>query len=313
MHNISNPIFKELLKLKLVKKKNITKISTIVRDHKDKKIKVFKDRKSQIIFLEKSLITQDHYAVFKNKENEKMYSGIDEIKVNRKIFKTKSLDGKKGLIGESDKRRFLMFKKYLLKKEVLDFGCSWGNFLNLIKNYSKNCSGLELRKACRNFIEKNYEHIDIKDNLIKFNKNFDVITLFHVLEHIPNQVQTLKEIRKKIKRKGKIIIEVPSALDYLIFLDLPEFKKFIFWSEHLILHTEESLKKILKASGFKNIRVHYFQQYGYANHLGWLLLKKPGGHEYFKKYVDKKFDQNYRNYLIRRKQTDTLIAIAEKK
>ena len=151
----------------------------------------------------------------------------------------------------------------------------------------------------------------MKDNLSKFNKNFDVITLFHVLEHIPKQVEILKEIRKKIKKNGKIIIEVPSALDYLIFIDLPAFKKFTFWSEHLILHTEKSLKKVLKASGFKKIRVNYLQIYGYANHLGWLLTKKPGGHEYFKEYVDKKFDLDYRNYLIRRKQTDTLIAIAE--
>lgn len=312
MNNITNPIFNELLKLKLVKKKNIIKISTVVRDHVDKKIKVLKDKKSQIIFLQKSFITSKSYKIFKSKKHKKMYSAINQIQVNKKIFKTKSLDGKKGSIGDSDRRRLLMFKKYLLNKEVLDFGCNWGTFLNLIKKYPKNCSGLELRKACVNYIKKNHKHIDIKDDLSKFNKSFDLVTLFHVLEHIPNQVQTLKEIKKKIKRKGKIIIEVPSAVDYLISHDLPEFKKFTFWSEHLILHTEESLKKILKAAGFKKIKVRYYQQYGFANHLGWFIKKKPGGHEIFKKYVDKKIDLDYRNYLKRCKQTDTLIAIAEK-
>jgi len=307
MHKITNPIFQELLKLKLINKKNIVKISDSTRD---KKIKVFKDLKSQIIFLEKSVVISNYYSIFGN-QTKKLYSSPHEMDVRGKILKTKHFSGSRGLIGVNDKRRYSMFKKHLLKKEVLDYGCCWGGFLSLLKNYSKSCSGVELRKACVQYIKKNYKSIDAKDNLTKFDKNFDVITLFHVLEHIPKQVETLKEIRKKIKKNGKIIIEVPSALDYLIFIDLPEFKKFTFWSEHLILHTEKSLKKVLKASGFKKIRVHYFQTYGYANHLGWLLTKKPGGHEYFKDYVDKKFDLNYRDFLIRRKQTDTLIAIAE--
>ena len=307
MVNITNPIFKEFLKLKLINKKNIVKIADSTRD---KKIKVFKDLKSQIIFLEKSVVTLNYYSAFGN-QTKKLYSSPYEMDVRGKILKTKHFAGSRGLIGVNDKRRYSMFKKHLLKKEILDYGCCWGGFLSLLKNYSKSCSGVELRKACVQYIKKSYKSIDIKDNLTKFDKNFDVITLFHVLEHIPKQVETLKEIRKKIKKNGKIIIEVPSALDYLIFIDLPAFKKFTFWSEHLILHTEKSLKKVLKASGFKKIRVNYLQIYGYANHLGWLLTKRPGGHEYFKEYVDKKFDLDYRNYLIRRKQTDTLIAIAE--
>ena len=307
MHKITNPIFQELLKLKLINKKNIVKISDSTRD---KKIKVFKDLKSQIIFLEKSVVTHNYYSAFGN-QTKKLYSSPYEMDVRGKILKTKHFAGSRGLIGVNDKRRYSMFKKHLLKKEILDYGCCWGGFLSLLKNYSKSCSGVELRKACAQYIKKSYKSIDVKDNLTKFDKKFDVITLFHVLEHIPKQVETLKEIRKKIKKNGKIIIEVPSALDYLIFIDLPAFKKFTFWSEHLILHTEKSLKKVLKASGFKKIRVNYLQIYGYANHLGWLLTKRPGGHEYFKEYVDKKFDLDYRNYLIRRKQTDTLIAIAE--
>ena len=65
-------------------------------------------------------------------------------------------------------------------------------------------------------------------------------------------------------------------------------------------------------SGFKKINIHFFQRYGYTNHLGWLLKNKPGGHEYFKQYEDKKIDKIYKNYLIERKQADTLIAIATK-
>ena len=245
MLNITNPIFKEFLKLKLISKKNIIKISDTTRD---KKIKVFKDLKSQIIFLEKCLVNTSYYSVF-TKQTKKLYSSHNKMIVRGKILKTKHFAGARGLLGVNDKRRYSMFKKHLLKKEVLDYGCCWGGFLSLLKNYSKSCSGVELRKACIKYIKKNYKSIDVKDNLSKFNKNFDVITLFHVLEHLPKQVKMLKEIRKKIKKNGKIIIEVPSALNYLIFIDLPAFKKFTFWSEHLILHTDTIFKK-----GFKSLR-----------------------------------------------------------
>jgi hypothetical protein len=41
------------------------------------------------------------------------------------------------------------------------------------------------------------------------------------------------------------------------------------------------------------------------------LTRKPGGHEYFKKYSDKKTEDSYAQSLIKKKQTDTLIAIGE--
>ena len=40
--------------------------------------------------------------------------------------------------------------------------------------------------------------------------------MFHVLEHIPYQIETLKVLKSKLKNKGKIIIEVPHAEDFLI-------------------------------------------------------------------------------------------------
>ncbi len=213
---------------------------------------------------------------------------------------------------DDNERRYLSLKKYFYKKSVLDFGCGWGGFLSLLKNYSDKCSGLEIRKNCINYIKKKNKFIDIQSNINQFKQNFDVITLFHVLEHMPNQVDSLKLLKKRIKKGGKIIIEVPSAQDYLISLNkLPEFKKFIFWSEHLVLHTEKSLKKVLSVSGFKKIKISHFQRYGYANHMGWLLNKKPGGHEYFGKDIDKRLDNFYKRHLIKTKQADTLIAIAK--
>ena len=136
--------------------------------------------------------------------------------------------------------------------------------------------------------------------------------MFHVLEHIPYQVKTLKILKSKLKKGGKIIIEVPHAEDFLLLQDeLKEFKNFSFWSEHLVLHTYQSLKKILQVAGFKKINVRFYQRYNFSNHLGWFINRKPNGHFLYDKLVSKSLNKLYSENLIKLKQTDTLIAIAE--
>ena len=137
--------------------------------------------------------------------------------------------------------------------------------------------------------------------------------MFHVLEHLPNPIQILKNLKNRLERKGRIIIEVPSSHDFLFkFENLKNFRKFTFWSEHLILHTETSLNKFLKIAGFKNIKISHFQRYNLANHVGWFLSGKPGGHERHENLFSGEINENYKKFLEKNKTTDTLIAIASK-
>lgn len=294
---ITNPIYNELKKLNLINNKNLILLSNRTRD---KKIKVYQDKKTKVIFLEKNISSIDYYKKIKYGDNCK--KKITQIKVLKKTIKYPML--------EDDLRRFDQFKKLLTKKNILDFGCAWGNFLSLSKN-ATTLSGVELRKECLKYIKSKLKKIIIKSSLDEHKKKFDVVTMFHVLEHLPNQVNVLKNIRKKISKNGKIIIEVPHAEDFLLsFSELKSFKNFTFWSEHLILHTFQSLKKVLQKAGFKKIKIQYFQRYGYSNHLGWFIRKKPGGHKFFQNISSLELDTAYKSNLSKIKKTDTLIAIA---
>ena len=300
IEKITNPIFSELLKLKIINKKRITKLSDSTRD---KKIPVFQDTKSKVIFLGQYKTNHQYYKAINYNDND-----IILEKKSKKITLIKTLQGNvKAPIIEDDKRRVVQHKKFLKNKKILDFGCGWGGFLKKIIK-AKSLTGVELRKECIFYIKKNIKKIVVSDNLNNLNEKYDIITMFHVLEHIPYQIETLKELKKKLTKNGKIIIEVPSADDFL--LKLKEFKKFTFWSEHLILHTEYSLRKILEVSGFKKINIKYYQRYKFSNHLGWFIKRMPGGHNFYEKISDAKINKEYSDYLIRRKSTDTLIAIA---
>ena len=214
---ITNPLYKTLIKNKLIKYKNLEIFFNRTRD---KKMKVFRDIKSKIIFLEKYLTKGNFYKNIEYLDKINKYKKLSIIKTKKNKYVS--------LMINDDVRRAKQFKNYFQNKNILDFGCGWGGMLNNIKN-SKSLNAVELRKNCVRFIQDNFKDIKIQENILDFKKKFDVITLFHVLEHIPNQIETLKIIKKKLSRNGKIIIEVPHAEDFLLeFKDLPEFKKFIF-------------------------------------------------------------------------------------
>tara|TARA_B100000963_G_scaffold248791_1_gene217847 strand:- start:75 stop:962 length:888 start_codon:yes stop_codon:yes gene_type:complete len=291
--NISNPIFKKLIKLKLVKKNRLKILSKQTRD---KKIRVLQDTFSKVIFLEKDVNNKKRYT---NKPSS------DYVNILKTIKKRKFLD--------DDKKRLNVFKRFIKNKSILDYGCGFGGFLHLSKKYSKNSEGFEVMKICQNFIKKrNIIKINTKKMELT-NKKFDTIFLFHVLEHLSKPVDELIFLRKILKKNGKLVIEVPHALDLLINCqELESFRKFTFWSEHLILHTKESLKKFLINSGFKKIRFLDYQRYNIENHINWFVKNKPNGHKKPLFKIDNKTKKNYEKYLYSNNSTDTLVVVASK-
>jgi 2-polyprenyl-3-methyl-5-hydroxy-6-metoxy-1,4-benzoquinol methylase len=283
-----NPIIAEFNKLNIIKIKNLVKIASKCRD---KKINVLQDKKTKAILNEKFITNENHYK-------------------NDRKFSKAELQKYLNLGNEDEKRRKIFFSKYFKNKNVLDFGCEFGTLLNKIDCLTK--SGVELNTECIKYIKKKFKKIDINHNLESLvKKKFDTITMFHVLEHMPYQVKILKELKKKLKKKGNLIIEIPSANDFLLSLeDLKSFKSFTFWSEHLVLHTHNSLTKVLRAAGFKKIKIIHCQRYNFNNHIGWFLKNKPGGHRWFKNFGDQSMLEEYQRFLIRKKKTDTLIALA---
>jgi hypothetical protein len=117
-----------------------------------------------------------------------------------------------------------------------------------------------------------------------------------------------------MKENGKIIIEVPHASDFLIsFFEHESFKSFTFWSEHLILHTRNSITIFLEEAGFKDIVVTAVQRYPLANHLHWLSKNEAGGHQKWDFLRTEELDLAYAQMLSKLDKTDTLLVTATKK
>jgi 2-polyprenyl-3-methyl-5-hydroxy-6-metoxy-1,4-benzoquinol methylase len=140
------------------------------------------------------------------------------------------------------------------KLKILDIGCGSGEFLAGIDSDRFEKYGLEINlegvDKCR---EKNIEVInrDIKNS--GFNTgSFDVITMWHVLEHLDKPVDLLLEVRRILKSNGVLVISTPNTdslgfrygRDNWFHLDSPR---------HLILYNFKSLEYLLRRTGFKII------------------------------------------------------------
>lgn len=210
---------------------------------------------------------------------------------------------------EDDSRRFKFIKNSIINSSLLDFGSGAGGFLTKAKDVCVDVTGLELDKRVKEFYDEN--GIGYENSIEKLKENsYDIITMFHVLEHLPDPINILTQLSKSLKENGSVIIEVPNANDALITVyDNDAFQNFTYWSCHLFLFTERTLKEVCQKAGFKVEFIKYIQRYPLSNHLYWLSKNKPGGHKHWANFIDTpNLSKEYENSLASIGATDTIIA-----
>jgi len=206
-----------------------------------------------------------------------------------------------------DERRFEFVKTMITNKSVLDFGSGNGGYLNYASSVAKSISALELETA----IQAQYEEYGIRlhRDINKLDAEYDVISMFHVLEHLSEPKEMLMQLANKLKEGGKIIVEVPNSEDALLTLYKSEsFSKFTYWSCHLFLFNEKTLQDLVHQCGLKVDYIKHIQRYPLSNHLYWLAHDKPGGHQKWGEYLDSEaLNSAYEESLASIGKTDTLI------
>ena len=98
------------------------------------------------------------------------------------------------------------------KNTILDIGCSTGYFLDICKNNNWETAGIELGIS-EGDIAKNKGHIIYTDLITDLDPNltFDAITMWDVLEHIPDGLSQLNEIHKHLNKGGILFFQIPNS------------------------------------------------------------------------------------------------------
>jgi 2-polyprenyl-3-methyl-5-hydroxy-6-metoxy-1,4-benzoquinol methylase len=133
---------------------------------------------------------------------------------------------------------------------LLDYGCATGEFIEQMNELGWQSYGLEVDQKARQFARDRDLNVVMNRNQLPGNIHYDVITLWHVLEHIHRLDDTLNFFSEKIAKSGYLIIAVPN-------LDSSDFKKYghawiaLDAPRHLYHFNQRSIARLLQPYGFQ--------------------------------------------------------------
>lgn len=211
---------------------------------------------------------------------------------------------------KDDERRYRSLQARLTNKKILDFGCGAGGFIEKVKATAASVNGVEPEQVLQSSFKN--RDLSVWKSLREASDSgecWDVITAFHVVEHLPDPRKILIELSKLLTQNGELVIEVPSADDALLTLyESKPFQKFTYWSQHLFLFNAETLHRLAIQAGLRLVSIQHIQRYPLSNHLYWLSKGKPGGHQNWSFLDTPDLNEVYAASLAALGKSDTLIA-----
>lgn len=148
--------------------------------------------------------------------------------------------------------RINLIKKYLREgSKILDVGCGTGTFLKKLKAAKYQVHGTEWSESAGNKAkEKIYDSTAITIGEVKqVNGEYDAASMWHVLEHNPEPLKCLEDIKSKL-HKGYLFIEVPNAKS-LVLQNTNEKYPWLSIPEHVTYWNDDSLRFLAAVSGFQ--------------------------------------------------------------
>jgi 2-polyprenyl-3-methyl-5-hydroxy-6-metoxy-1,4-benzoquinol methylase len=208
-----------------------------------KKFDYFQCKGCQTVFLVNTKYTKKYYETYYNFEGYYPES-MGFKKSLEKLFDIYSQKKKQDIITSS-------IKKNGKKIRILDVGAGKGKFLSSLDSSEFERYGIELDKKSYEICRKEKLAVYNEDILKRdFKKEkFTVITLWHVIEHIPNPQKLLKKLYAILDDEGIIVISTPNidsfgfriAKGKWFHMDAPR---------HVMLFTELGIKKLSEKNKF---------------------------------------------------------------
>jgi 2-polyprenyl-3-methyl-5-hydroxy-6-metoxy-1,4-benzoquinol methylase len=159
----------------------------------------------------------------------------------------------------SHKRNALMFYKQFHPDTVLEIGCGRGYLLRELKALGCQVHCLESNQAAEWILNNSEVAISsISDNNINnwpFSSDFFQLVIFwHVLEHLPDPSNALKEAARLLKKDGVVCISVPNVASYQARLKLSTWFH-LDVPRHLFHFSQASLVELLEKQGYQIIKM----------------------------------------------------------
>ena len=143
---------------------------------------------------------------------------------------------------------------------LLDIGCGGGSFLAAMQDQGVRCFGSDFsaKAAAQCARHAGAQAVCAQLPWLPFQpQSFQTVTMFHVLEHLPNPVAAVEAIAELLPPGGRFIVQTPNASCWQLLL-LGERWSGLDVPRHLINFRAEDLEELLEGCGFEVLRRKYF-------------------------------------------------------
>jgi 2-polyprenyl-3-methyl-5-hydroxy-6-metoxy-1,4-benzoquinol methylase len=144
--------------------------------------------------------------------------------------------------------------------DLLDVGCGSASLLGLMKPRGFRVMGVDFSSEAA-AVAKTENGVQVVVGSLQEaafpDRSFDIVTLFHVMEHVTNPREVLKEVARILKPEGSVVLQVPNidSWQFRLFgaqwygLDIPR---------HVIDYSKDAMLRLLSDAGFVAYRVRHF-------------------------------------------------------
>jgi len=161
-----------------------------------------------------------------------------------------------------ERRRTLLLREARAGERVLDLGCGAGRFVAALRDAGADAVGVELAEAALERARRNVPGAELHrlapDGAIPLeDASVDLVWCSEVLEHVPDTVAFLTEVRRVLRRGGRVLVTVPDhGRLKRVLLALACFDAhYDPLGQHVRFYTRRSLTRALAATGFTQVRL----------------------------------------------------------
>ena len=163
---------------------------------------------------------------------------------------------------EWERRRALLLAEARASERVLDLGCGAGRFVAALRDAGADPVGVEIAEAALERARRNAPGADLRliepdGSLPLDHASVDLVWCSEVLEHVADTAHLLLEVRRVLRRGGRMLVTVPfHGRARNVAIALARFEAhFDPLGQHLRFYTRSSLAATLRASGFEDVTV----------------------------------------------------------
>lgn len=157
-------------------------------------------------------------------------------------------------------KRFEIIEEYTDKGRLLDVGCAMGFFIDEAHKRGWEVAGLDVSQFAAEYVKERFGHDAYNGSLLDFDfpeDSFDLVTMYDVIEHVPDPKAYVQAVAKIIKQGGIFELATPDIGSIPARLTGKSWIGYKLSEEHVYYFSVKTLTRLLDEAGFDVVNVRH--------------------------------------------------------